>query len=126
MRCKREIVSVVLASLTLVVQGLPQSRQAMPHVMVIGTGGTISGGVDPATGQQKSLGARDLVALVPTLKGKVDIEEEDFTTIASSSMTPEIQFRLAQRVQDLFKTRGDLSGIVITHGTDSLEETAFL
>jgi len=102
------------------------AQSPAPKVYVIGTGGTISGGVDPATGQARSLTAKDLVALVPTLKGKVDIEEEDFIRIGSSAMTPEIQFRLAQRVQDLFKTRKDLSGIVITHGTDSLEETAYL
>ncbi|MBI4471385.1 MAG: asparaginase [Acidobacteria bacterium] len=103
-----------------------QTTTSVPKVVVIGTGGTISGGVDPVTRQPRSLTAKDLVALVPTLKGNVEIEEEDFTRIGSSSMTPEIQFRLAQRVQELFKTRSDLSGIVITHGTDSLEETAYL
>jgi len=103
-----------------------QTDRSIPHVYVIGTGGTISGGVDPATGQAKSLTAKDLVALVPGLKGKVEIEEEDYTRIGSSSMTPEIQFKLAQRVNELFKTRTDLAGIVITHGTDSLEETSFL
>lgn len=97
-----------------------------PRVLVIGTGGTISGGVDPATGQAKSLTAKDLVALVPTLKGKVEIEEEDFSRIGSSSMTPELQFKLAQRVKDVLRTRKDLVGIVITHGTDSLEETAYV
>lgn len=97
-----------------------------PRVLVIGTGGTISGGVDPATGQAKSLTAKDLVALVPTLKGKVDIDEEDFSRIGSSSMTPELQFKLAQRVNEVFKTPKNLSGIVITHGTDSLEETAYV
>ena len=64
--------------------------------------------------------------MVPTLKGKVEIEEEDFSKIASSAMTPELQFKLAQRVAELFKTRPEVAGIVITHGTDSLEETAFL
>ena len=103
-----------------------QTSRAVPRVYVIGTGGTISGGVDPATGQAKSLSAKDLVALVPGLKGKVEIEEEDYTRIGSSSMTPEIQFKLAQRVNELFKTRKDLAGIVVTHGTDSLEETSFL
>jgi len=108
------------------IAGAAQTPRSVPRIFVIGTGGTISGGVDPATGQSRSLGAKDLVALVPSLRGKVEIDEEDFTRIGSSSMTPEIQFRLAQRVKDLFKTRADLAGIVITHGTDSLEETSFL
>jgi L-asparaginase len=98
----------------------------LPKVLVIGTGGTIAGGVDPATGKAKNLTAKDLVQLVPSLKGKVSIEEEDFVRIGSSSMTPDIQFRLASRVQELFQKRPDLAGIVITHGTDSLEETAYL
>ncbi len=118
-----------LASLALIlVLSVPAFSQTSktPRVLVIGTGGTISGGADPVTGQAKSLTAKDLVALVPTLKGKVEIEEEDFTNIGSSSMTPEIQFRLAERVADVFRTRADLSGVVITHGTDSLEETSFL
>src|SRR5438046_17972 len=123
MRCQKSIIAVAFALVTITMVARSQTRSSIPHVFVIGTGGTISGGIDPSTGQQKSLGASDLVALVPTLKGKVEIEEEDFTNIGSSSMTPEIQFRLAQRVQDLFKTRSDLAGIVITHGTDSLEET---
>jgi L-asparaginase len=104
----------------------PAPAAELPKVLVIGTGGTISGGIDPATGEAKSLTAKDLVQLVPSLKGKVEIEEEDFVRIGSSSMTPEIQFRLAARIQELFQKRPDLAGIVITHGTDSLEETAYL
>ncbi len=122
----KPIIAVAVALFAGSIMAWSQSRSNVPHVFVIGTGGTISGGIDPATGQSKSLGAKDLVALVPTLKGKVEIEEEDFTNVGSSSMTPEIEFRLAQRVQDVFKTRADLAGIVITHGTDSLEETSFL
>jgi L-asparaginase len=122
---KRMRISAVLV-LVLAVATQARSQSKIPKVMVIGTGGTISGGIDPATGQSKSLTAKDLVALVPTLKGKVDIEEEDYTRIGSSSMTPKLQFGLAQRVMELFKTRPDLAGIVITHGTDSLEETSYL
>ena len=103
---------------------IPEETKA--KVYVIATGGTISGGLDPETGQPRSLGAADLVALVSSLDEQVDIEEEDFARIGSSSMTPEIQFRLAMRVRELFALREDLAGIVITHGTDSLEETAFL
>jgi L-asparaginase len=55
-----------------------------------------------------------------------EVTVEDFSSIGSSRMTPELQFHLAQRVTSLFRDRPELSGIVITHGTDSLEETAFL
>ena len=117
--------AVLLLPAELLAQGVPE-EEARSKVFVIATGGTISGGVDPETGEPRSLGAADLVALVPELDRQVDIEEEDFTRIGSSSMTPEIQFRIAMRVRELFTLRSDLTGIVITHGTDSLEETAFL
>lgn len=91
----------------------------LPQVHLLGTGGTISGG---ATG---SLRARDLAELVPGLASIANVSVEDFSNIGSSRMTPELQFRLAERVRAVFKERPELSGIVITHGTDSLEETAF-
>ena len=116
----------VLLALCVTVAVEAQAPQPVPRVVVIGTGGTISVAIDPATGQQRRLTTKEVVALVPTLRGKVEIEEEDFSRIASSSMTPELQFKLAQRVAELFKTRPEVAGIVITHGTDSLEETAFL
>jgi len=97
-----------------------------PRVRLIATGGTISGGTDRATGERKSLGAEDLIALIPEIEGIAEIEYEDFCRIASSRMTPEIEFSLAKRINYLFNTDPDLSGIVVTHGTDSLEETAFL
>jgi L-asparaginase len=93
---------------------------AVPKVHLLGTGGTISGG---AAG---SLQAKDLAELVPGLASVADVSVEDFSGIGSSRMTPDLQFRLAERVRALLAERPDLSGIVITHGTDSLEETAFL
>ena len=110
------------------VLGLPGAgmAQSLPRVMVLGTGGTISVATDAATGQQHRMTAKQVVDLVVTLKGRVDVEDEDFSRVASSSMTPALQFKLAQRVNELFRTRPELAGIVITHGTDSLEETAFL
>ncbi len=93
---------------------------AAPKVHLLGTGGTIAGGSGGA------LRAGDLASLVSDLASVADVSVEDFSNIGSSRMTPELQFRLAQRVTSLFQERPELSGIVITHGTDSLEETAFL
>jgi L-asparaginase len=96
------------------------SVQPLPKVHLLGTGGTISGG---ASG---SLGAGDLVSLISDLSAVAQVSFEDFSSIGSSRMTPELQFQLARRVRALLQERPDLAGIVITHGTDSLEETAFL
>jgi L-asparaginase len=96
------------------------AAQTLPRVHLITTGGTIAGG---AAG---SLKAEDFLGLVPDLGKVARLTSEDFVNIGSSRMTPEIQFKLAGRVNEIFRTDPDLAGIVITHGTDSLEETAFL
>ncbi len=99
---------------------IPTPSSAVPKVHLLGTGGTIAGGRGGA------LGAGDLASLVSDLSTVAEVSVEDYSNIGSSRMTPELQFRLAQRVRALFQERSELAGIVITHGTDSLEETAFL
>jgi len=95
-------------------------------IRLIATGGTISGGVDHETGEPKMLHAGDLLDLVKEIDESIEIDYEDFCTIPSSSMTLELEFSLAKRINQLYEIDPTLSGIVITHGTDSLEETAFL
>lgn len=91
-----------------------------PRVHLIGTGGTISGGAGGP------LDADALRAALPGLSGIAAVTTEDFARIGSSRMHPELQFRLAQRVGAVLAGDPGLSGVVVTHGTDSLEETAFL
>jgi len=92
----------------------------LPSIRVVATGGTIAG-----TGSG-DLSAADLVARIPELSKVARISTEDFSRIGSSSMTPELQHRLARRINQLFASSDAPAGIVITHGTDSLEETSFL
>lgn len=96
------------------------SPQPLPEVHLIGTGGTISGGAGGP------LNAADLRAALPGLDEVAAVTTEDYVRIGSSRMTPEVQLGLAGRVAAVFTERPSLAGIVITHGTDSLEETAFL
>jgi L-asparaginase len=118
-----DLVSASLMLILMLVLSFARSLSAsgaVPKVHLLGTGGTISGG---AAG---SLQAKDLASLVPGLASIAEVSVEDYSSIGSSRMTPELQFGLAGRVRALFAERPDLAGIVITHGTDSLEETAFL
>ena len=94
--------------------------QSLPEVHLIGTGGTISGGAGGP------LNADDLSAALPDLASVASVTTEDFVRIGSSRMHPELQFQLAERIAAVFAERPGLAGIVVTHGTDSLEETAFL
>ncbi len=107
------------ASLILVLAS-QASGQPPPAVHLIGTGGTISGGAGGP------LNAGDLRAALPGLDSVASVTTEDFVRIGSSRMHPDLQFQLAERIAAVFAERPELAGIVVTHGTDSLEETAFL
>lgn len=113
----RRLVLAAVAVAT--IGGSPLGAAELPHVHLLATGGTISGGQQP-------LDAAGLKAIVPGLSQVATITIEDVTRIGSSRMTPEIQFRLASRVNELFAADPQLAGIVVSHGTDTLEETAFL
>lgn len=94
-----------------------QSNQ-LPIVHILATGGTI------ASSSSGLVTAEELIEAVPGIERLARIVVEDFVSIGSSRMTPAIQFSLAQRINELFAD-DKLAGVVITHGTDSLEETAF-
>jgi L-asparaginase len=90
------------------------------------TGGTISMRVDPATGAAlPALAASDIVALVPELRSVDDIDVEDFSRLPGPHVSPEQMWRLARRAAAWLE-RPDIDGLVITHGTDTIEETAYL
>lgn len=90
------------------------------------TGGTISMRLDPATGAAvPALGAADILAEVPAIKSVADIEIEEFSRLPGPHVTPEQMWRLARRAAAWLE-RPDIDGLVITHGTDTIEETAYL
>lgn len=90
-----------------------------PSVHVISTGGTI------AARPGESLSGDELVERVEGIGDVADLTVEEFSRIGSSKMTPEHWRRLSLRIADVFRQRPDLCGIVVTHGTDTMEETAF-
>ncbi len=92
---------------------------ARPAVHVLTTGGTI------ASRQGEDLAGRELVAGVPDLEEVARVSVEEFSGIGSSKMTPGHWLRLAGRIRELFRERSELAGIVVTHGTDTAEETAY-
>ena len=120
---------VLLFFLLLVARICTASAQAeLPKVMIIATGGTIAGEQkEPGTlgGYEIRKSVNEVVGLVPDVKKYAQIETEQFLNIPSTSITPEHWLQLARRINTLLANRKDLAGIVITHGTDRLEETAF-
>ena len=88
-------------------------------VRLIATGGTIANHPDGR------LTADELIALVPAAERFARIETEQFANLPSSSLTVRHWLRLANRLNRLFAARRDLTGVVVTSGTDTLEETAY-
>src|SRR5215218_2457791 len=96
----------------------PQSR-TLPKVRLIATGGTISN----RTGGR--LSAEELLKSIPALDRYARAEAEQFANVASSELSIPQWLDLARRINAAFKEDRDLSGVVVTSGTDTLEETAF-
>lgn len=97
------------------------------RIRVIGAGGTIAGAGPFATSSSYESGrldARDLIATVDGLGLIAEIEAETLFSTGSENLGPREWLDLARRVQAL-ADRSDVDGIVLTHGTDTLEEAAF-
>jgi L-asparaginase len=95
-------------------------------IAILFTGGTMSMRLDPATGAAvPALSGEDILAHVPGLSAISDIDYEDVSRLPGPHVTPEQMWRLARRAAAWLE-RPDVDGLVITHGTDTLEETAYL
>jgi L-asparaginase len=99
----------------------------LPRILVLATGGTIAGQADPrATGAYKSgqITGEQLVQSVPGLDKLAQLNAEQISSIGSQDMNDKVWFALAHRIQQAFD-KNEADGVVVTHGTDTLEETAF-
>src|SRR5512132_1370385 len=95
------------------------SRSPLPKVRLVATGGTISN----RTGGR--LTAEELVEQMPGIDRYVRPEVEQVRNVASGARTLKQWIQLASRINELFTSDADLAGIVVTSGTDTLEETAY-
>jgi L-asparaginase len=95
--------------------------QIKPEVLILTTGGTIASREDDAP----LIAGPALVQAVPELLDYAEVKVEEFSVIGSSKMTPTHWLQLAKRINEIFSEDRDLTGIVITHGTDTMEETAY-
>lgn len=95
------------------------AREPLPRVRLLATGGTIS---NRAGGR---LTAEELVNAIPALANHVTPEFEQFSNVASSELTLEQWLNLSRRINELYRTDPQLAGIVVTSGTDTLEELAY-
>lgn len=98
-----------------------------PHIVILATGGTIAGAAERETGgayTSAKIGVEELLAAVPEIHDLANVTGEQIASIGSQDMDEATWLTMAKRCNALL-TRDDVDGLVITHGTDTMEETAY-
>ena len=98
--------------------------QSLPTVHVIGTGGTIGSGGDYWGGDPTRVPIEQLVQ-IPGIEKIATVTTEQLWNVGSSAIGPARWLELSRRVAAAFRERPQLAGVVITHGTDTMEETTY-
>ena len=105
------------------------SNEHLPRIVVLSTGGTIAGRGDSTMNMSDykagALLGEQLVEAVPELNQLARVRVEQISNIGSSNMTFAIWRALAERINAIFAEDAGVAGVVITHGTSTIEETAY-
>lgn len=124
----RIVVEVSLVAVLALAPALA-SAQSLPRVYVLATGGTIAGrGTSTTAGSnyaRAAVSGSDIVSSVPELTKVADVRVEQIANVYGNDLTISDWLRLVNRINAIFNEDAGAAGIVVTHGTNTLEETAF-
>ena len=123
--CRTTVIWMVAVAVAMTTH--PGYAQRKPGVTILATGGTIAGAAATGTQSGYTSGAVTIdamVAAVPGIAKLANIKGEQVANVGSQDMSFEILLKVAKRINELAKSN-EVDGFVITHGTDTLEESAF-
>lgn len=116
-----------LFTLLLLILTAQLQAQQLPRVIILATGGTIAGAgasADRAGYTAGKIPIEDLIGTIPSVKKIANISGEQVASVGSQDMTVDIWKKLAIRANEIF-AKNEADAIVVTHGTDTQEETAY-
>jgi L-asparaginase len=123
---RRKLISAVALALAMSTH-LAYGQAKLPNITILATGGTIAGAAATGTQSGYTSGAVTIdamIAAVPGITKLANVKGEQIANVGSQDMSFQILLTLAKRINELAKSNA-VDGFLITHGTDTLEESAF-